>query len=161
MSATSKRRGNAISGQFIARLVEMHQSPAFRVLSLTAHRVLARIEIEHAAHGGKENGKLPCTYDHFNEYGVDRHAIAPAIRELVALGFVEVTRRGCGGNASYRQMSLYRLTYRHVEGAPGDGTHEWREIKSMTEAEAVARWARRAGRRRPARTMTAHPALRQ
>jgi hypothetical protein len=55
------------------------------------------------------SGKL----DHFVEFGIERHAIAPAIRELVALGFVEVTRQGCAGNAGCRQPTLFRLTYRH------------------------------------------------
>src|SRR5262249_26631794 len=35
-------------------------------------------------------------------YGIDRHAIGPAIRELVALGFVEITEHGRAGNADWR-----------------------------------------------------------
>ena len=106
-----KERGS-INGAFAWRLVEMLESPAYRVLSLSAHRVMARLEIELAHHGGKpeENGKLPCTFDHFVEFGLHRHAIAPAIRELVALGFVEITQRGSAGNADFRQPTLYRLT---------------------------------------------------
>jgi hypothetical protein len=60
----------------------MMESPAYRVLSLSARRVLDRIMIELAHHGGNDNGKLPVTYEHFEEYGIHRHAIAPAIREL-------------------------------------------------------------------------------
>ncbi len=48
-------RGNRIDGQFAARLIEMLRSPAFRVLSLSGHRVLDRL----ADHGGQDNGKLP------------------------------------------------------------------------------------------------------
>jgi hypothetical protein len=40
----SKR--NKIVGQFSARLIEMLESPAFRVLSPSGHRTLARLEIE-------------------------------------------------------------------------------------------------------------------
>jgi hypothetical protein len=96
-----KERGS-INGAFAWRLIEMLESPAYRVLSLSAHRAMARLEIELAHHGGKpeENGKLPCTYEHFAEFGLHRDAIAPAIRELVALGFVEITQRGSAGNAS-------------------------------------------------------------
>ena len=47
-------RKNKISGQFAYRTIAMMESPAFQVLSLSAHRALARIEIEHAHHGGKE-----------------------------------------------------------------------------------------------------------
>jgi hypothetical protein len=67
----------------------MLESPAFAVLSLAAHRALARIEIELAHHGGTDNGKLPVRYDDFERYGIHRHSIAPALRELVALRFIE------------------------------------------------------------------------
>lgn len=74
----------------------MQESYAYRVLSLSAHRVLDRIEIEFARHGFKpeENGRLPVTYEQFEEYGLNRHAIAPAIRELAALGFSKSPARG-------------------------------------------------------------------
>ena len=89
----------------------MLRSPAMRVLSLSARRLLDRLEIELAAHAGGENGQLPLTYADLEEHGLDRHAIAPAIREAVALGFVEVTVRGRAGNAEFRAPSKYRLTY--------------------------------------------------
>jgi hypothetical protein len=135
-------RRNQIAGQFAARRIDMLQSPAYRVLSRAAHQVLSRIEIEHAHHGGAENGVLPVTYEHFIEYGLHRRMIAPAIRELAALGFLEVTRRGSALNAHLCQSSMYRLTYRHAKGADGDGTHEWRNIRTLEEAEALARQAR-------------------
>jgi hypothetical protein len=132
-----------IPGHFAWRLIEMLESPAYRALSLSAHRVLSRLEIEFGKHGSKpeENGKLPCTFDNFFEFGVHRQAIAPAIREAVALGFLEVTRQGSAGNAGYRQPALYRLTYRHA-GPDEKITDEWRRIASFEEAEAVARKAR-------------------
>jgi hypothetical protein len=46
----------------------MIKSPAWSVLSLSARRVLDRIEIEHADHGGNDNGRLPVTYDDFERY---------------------------------------------------------------------------------------------
>ena len=112
-------------------------------MSLSAKRILERLEIELFHHGGKpeENGKLPCTYEHFEEYGVHADAIAPAIREAVALGFVEITRPGCAGNAGYRQPTLYRLTYRH-SGSHRETTDEWRQIKTIEEAKAIAERAR-------------------
>ena len=96
------RKRNQIDGQFNARLIEMMASPAYRVLSLSAHRVLDRISVELAHHGGNDNGKLPVTYEHFMEYGIDRQAIAPAIRELEALGFIEVTQRGRPSAGEFR-----------------------------------------------------------
>lgn len=131
----------SINGQFAPRTIEMIRSPAFCVLSLSARRVLDRLEIELADHGGKDNGRLPVTYADFHHYGIDRHAIAPAIREVEALGFVEITQRGRAGNAEFRSPSLYRITYR-AYGRYG-ATDEWRRIGEL-EAQAIARAARRA-----------------
>ena len=75
-----RRKRTRIDGQFAARDIKMLESHAFRELSLSARRVLDRLEIELAHHGGMDNGKLPVTYDDFQRYGIDRHAIAPAIR---------------------------------------------------------------------------------
>jgi hypothetical protein len=71
-------RRNRLSEQFAPRPIRMLESPAYRALSLGAHRALARIEVELAHHGGNDNRKLPVTFDHFVEYGIHRHAIAPA-----------------------------------------------------------------------------------
>jgi hypothetical protein len=120
----------------------MLESSAWRVLSLSARRVVERIEIELAHHGGKDNGALTVTYDDFVSYGIDRHAIAPAIREAVALGFIEVTERGRAGNAKWRSPNTFRITFRTSKGMRTDGTHEWRRISTMEAAEAVAKAAR-------------------
>ncbi|GLR91363.1 hypothetical protein GCM10007857_80800 [Bradyrhizobium iriomotense] len=138
-----KRRNNQIDGQFSARTIEMLSSPPWRVLSLSAHRVFDRICIELAQHGGNDNGKLPVTYEHFEEYGVDRQAIAPAIRELEALGFVEVTQRGRPSAGEFRWPNLFRLTCINCKSTPNP-THEWRRIKSVDDAILLARLARKA-----------------
>jgi hypothetical protein len=138
------RRKNKISGQFSARTIEMMESPAFQVLSRSAHRALARIEIEHAHHGGNDNGELPVTHDQFIEYGIHHNAVSPAIREVEALGFVEITERGRAGNAEWRRPNKFRLTYRQVGRAAT--TDEWRNIKTMEEAEVVAQTARKASK---------------
>jgi hypothetical protein len=139
---SSRNRGR-ISGQFAPRLVEMLESPAYRVASLSARRVIDRVEIELAHHGGKDNGKLPVTFDNFVTFGMDRHSVAPGIRESVALGFLRVTEAGRSGNAEWRRANLFRLTYRESKGLPGDGTHEWRAIATMDDAADIARAARR------------------
>src|SRR5262245_41632901 len=145
MSAHSRpksfRRRNTIPGQFAWRLVEMLESPAYRALTLSAHRILARFEIELAHHGSFDNGKLTVTFEDFEQYGMDGHAVAPAIRECCALGFLEVTEVGRAGNAEFRRPSKYRLTYRHVDRA--DPTNEWQRIHTVEEAEQIARAARR------------------
>jgi hypothetical protein len=132
-----------IPAPFCWRSLEMMQSFAYRVLSLSARRVMDRLEIEFDLNkrNPQANGFLLCTYNNFVDYGVERNAIAPAVRELVALGFVEVTRKGSAGNAEYRQPTLFLITYRHA-GSDYILKDGWKRIKSLTEAEAVARSAR-------------------
>ena len=137
---TIKRRRTKIAGQFTLRLVEMLRSPAHRVLSLSARRIINRLEIEHAHHGGTENGNLPVTYEQFVKFGIDRHSIAPAIRETVALGFVEITEKGRAGNAEYRHPNRFRLTF--VLDVKAEPTNEWRKIASIEEAKSIAKAAR-------------------
>jgi hypothetical protein len=134
------KRRNSIDGQFAAHTIEMLKSPAWSVLSLSARRVLDRIEIERADHGGNDNGRLPVTYDDFERYGIHRHSIAAAIRETVALGFAEITQRGRAGNAEFRSPHKFRVTYFPVGRAPP--TNEWQRIETVEEAQALARAAR-------------------
>jgi len=139
-------RRNAISGQFAAIPRAMLECAARRALSLAGRRALDRLEIEHMAHGGCENGKLPTTYRDFEGWGIRPDSIASAIREVVALGFVEVTRRGYGGAAEMRTPSLYRLTYFPAWDAgkkDSSGTHEYLRIVTDAEADAVAKAARK------------------
>jgi hypothetical protein len=134
---------NKISGQFAARLIEMMESPAYRVLSLSAHRVLSRIEIEWAHHGGQDNGQLPVTFDDFAEYGVHRTAIGPALYELESLGFIVITEKGKMARAAdYRRPNKFLLTSRPTnKGA--DPLHKWKRFKTMEEAAAVAEASRK------------------
>jgi hypothetical protein len=134
------KRRNSIEGQWVPHRIEMLRSPAWSVLSLSARRVLNRIEIEHADHGGNDNGRLPVTYDDFECYGIHRHAIRAAIQETVALGFVEITERGRAGNAEFRSPHKFRLTYLHVGRAPP--TNEWQRVETVEEAQALAKAAR-------------------
>jgi hypothetical protein len=131
---SSKHRKSSIEGQWAALTIDMLESPAYRSLSLSALRTLARLQIELAHHGGKDNGRLPVTYEDFEQYGIDRHSIAPALSLLVALGFIEITETGRSGNAKWRRPSRYRLTFRDAAGGY-NGTHEWRLI---TEEQAKA-----------------------
>ena len=134
---------NKISGQFAARLIEMMESPAYRVLSLSAHRVLSRIEVEWAHHGGQDNGQLPVTFDDFVAYGMHRTAIGPALAELEALGFIVVTDQGKMAQAAdYRRPKKFLLTSRPTnKGA--DPLHKWKRFKTMEEADAVAEASRK------------------
>jgi hypothetical protein len=138
------KRRNSISGQFSARLIEMLKSPAYRVLSRSAHMVIARVEIELAHHGGNDNGRLPITNEDFIAYGMDRSSVAPAIREAEALGFISIAR-GRGGNAEHRTPSMFGSTFsQHRNSGRSPPTDNWRRIKTIDEAEQIARAARNA-----------------
>lgn len=141
MNNTHRIKRTTIGGQFAPRRIDMLRSPAYCILSLSARRILDRIEIELADHGGADNGKLPVTYDDFVRYGLHRHAIHAALQELVALGFVEITEQGVAGGAEYRKPTKFRLTYRAASGVRGDGTHEWMKI-TEEQAPLVAAAAR-------------------
>jgi hypothetical protein len=131
-----------IDGQFAARTIEMLRSPAMRALSLSGRRILDRIEIELASHGGKDNGKLPVTFADLKEFGIcNRDDIARGVRELCALGFVELTRRGRAGGGEFRTSNLFRLTYRPAHGR--GPTHEWRQFETIEAAETAAHKSRK------------------
>jgi hypothetical protein len=138
------KRGNKINGQWSPRLIEMLESPAYRTLSVSAHRVISRIEIELAHHGGNDNGNLPVTKHDFMAYGMDHNAVAPAIREAEALGFIRM-KRGRGGNAEHRQPNRFFLTFAHGrDSRASPPTHDWRKIKTIEEAKVIAEAARAA-----------------
>jgi hypothetical protein len=134
------KRRSVLAEQWIAYSREMIESPALRVLSQTAIRVMHRLEAEHMNHGGGENGRLQVTYDQLHEWGMDRNAIAPAIRELVALGFVEITEPGYGG-AEKGRSNRFRLTYVNSKSREVP-TNEWSKIATLEKAESLASAAR-------------------
>jgi hypothetical protein len=135
------------SGQRAWLAREALESPAYRALSLSGHRILARIQLEQLYHAGKENGRLPVTFQDFEHYGVHRHAIAPAIREVAALGFIRMTQQGRAGNAEFRSPNKFALTHLPTEGGRVAATDDWRQIKTIDDAEAIAEAARKASAR--------------
>lgn len=138
---------NSYVDAFIKRTFRMLNSPAFRSLSLSAHRVLSRIELELGRHAGKDNGKLAVTRENFHEYGIESKAVNAALRELDALGFIEITQRGHIGKAGQRRPNLYRLTYLPCFGE--DPTNEWATVLTIEDAERIARNARSSAKNSP------------
>lgn len=129
------RKGNPVSrpadcgvNQFVWLPVELLASSAFRVLSVNARRVVDRLLLEHAAHGGTANGELVVSYQQFEESGVTRNLVAKAIREAEAVGLVSVWRRGRIADGR-NQPLLYRLTWLGAWRPDGERmgpTHEWK-----------------------------------
>jgi len=149
----ASRRSNRIAGQFDARLIEMLESPAYRVASLSCRMILDRIAIEHAHHGGKDNGKLPVTFDDFVDYGVHRQAVSPALAEGEALGLFFITEHGRAGIGDFRSSNKFRMAHRPVGNE--EAGNEWNRIKTIKAAKAIAKTAR-APWRRPAKRDKRH-----
>jgi hypothetical protein len=136
-----QKRRTQMAENWIAYSRTMVESPALRVLSLPAIRVMHRIESEHMHNGGAENGRLLVTFDQFEEWGVGRKAIAPAIRELVSLGFVEIMEKGCAGPAGFGRAHRFRLTYVNMKSRE-QPTNEWSRVAAVEAAKALVEAAK-------------------
>ena len=103
---------------------------------------LRRLELEHMAHGGQDNGKLPCRYHDFIDYGCRRHGLSAALIEVEALGFAKTMSLGTRayGNVPGK-ASTFRLTYLHTQDGPP--TQEWKKLSSIEEARAAVTTAQR------------------
>jgi hypothetical protein len=131
----SKRKyhGPKLLGQWVP-----HPAALIRILgklSLTARRILDTLEIENCRHGGRENGRLVCTYNDFERI-VQRSRIRKALDELIAAGLIEITRVGRRAYADLHSSSLYQLTYLHTfkDGEWIKPTHEWKKQKTRPES---------------------------
>ena len=127
---------------------EMLESPAWVALTSPARRVVDRIVIEHMHHAGSMNGELIVTYDDFENFGISRKAIKPAISIAEALGFIEVTFPGIRCQGAARRPSQYALTWLpQIDGR--DPTNRWKAIKSKEQAEQIVAvvYDRRQGRK--------------
>jgi hypothetical protein len=140
MLLVNKRR-TVVSENWISYSRSLVESPALRVLSRAAILAMHRIELEHMQHGGAANGRLQVTRRQFEEWGVHRDSVGPALRELEALGFIEVALRGQAGVGGHGVSNHFRLTYVNSKNRE-QPTHEWRRVASIEDAERIARTAR-------------------
>jgi hypothetical protein len=125
---------------YVMRMAEMSNSPAFRALNLSEHRALARLEIEHCNHKGKDNGRLPLRVQDCVDFGIHKDTASTALRVLVALGFAVRTFQGYAGKAGRRRASEFGLTYVGIDGKPP--TDDWQHILTIEDAERLAKEAR-------------------
>lgn len=116
---------------------EFLESGAYRALSIHGVRALNRIQIEHMAHGGLENGRLKVTWNDFQKYGISRQYIRQALSETITLGFVTMERRGrrCHGE-DHGDPAQYRLTYLPVSEPANTrtATNEWKRFGTSIKA---------------------------
>src|SRR5262245_55501185 len=107
--------------QFVPRPINM--IPLLLRLSISAQRLLLRLEQEWARRAGKENGRLQLRYDQFVSAGISRRLIKRARSDLEACGIIAVTR---GKPAPpIKAPLLFRLTY--LPTADALPTHDWKK----------------------------------
>ena len=94
-------------------------------MSVNCNKLTLRLLLELINHGGLENGRLVCTYKDFQEYGLTRNKIRPAIEEADFLGLVKHQR----GERVFakNQPNSYRITFYGTSEAR-DPTNEWKRI---------------------------------
>jgi hypothetical protein len=97
--------------------------------------------VEHCRHGGRNNGKLICTYADFERGGARRKSIRSALSALTAAGLLEITRPGRRSYADLRFPAMYRLTYlsTYEHGKEVDPTHDWKKQKARGDLPTGAR----------------------
>jgi hypothetical protein len=125
-----------ITWLFVPTPIEVKKSPAWRVMSIYAKRIIDALEIEWSKSMGKENGRLVLTYKDLMVYcgSANKRGISAAIAELVALGLITYTP-GHGG--SKPEPNMYGLAYFPGGGDNGGPAPDfWREITTIEEAKA-------------------------
>jgi hypothetical protein len=89
---------------------DLLESDAWRTAPINTRRVVDRLMLEHMAHAGTMNGKLVCTYDDFEKWGVGQQGrVAQAIRDAVERGLVVVTEKGKASSGERRWPNKYAL----------------------------------------------------
>src|SRR5829696_3987549 len=128
---------------FVWLTKKMLESAAFRCLSGGAHKIIARIAIEHMGHGAGLNGALPVTHNDFFAFGIRRRSILDFLVEAIALGFVDRTQQGTRRFGDFEWApALYRVTWLPTHnGQPA--TNEWARFATLEEAQQAVALARR------------------
>lgn len=129
---------------FIYHTLDLMASPAWRGRSIACARLIDFLELEHARHGGKENGRRLAPYTQLVEFGIGRRFIADAIREAEQRGLIRVE---CGGKkgTAITGVNRFTLTYywtKHLKNGLWDWkekTDDWRAVKESTKIGAHQR----------------------
>jgi hypothetical protein len=94
--------------RWVRMFVDVIQGEAWRGLSVNARRVHDALTCQHFRYEQRDNGDLQISYRGFERARVTERMVAPAIRELIAAGFI-TTRQGISPNGIMRPPTLYGL----------------------------------------------------
>lgn len=138
MASRSPRRTKWLTC-FVPHRLEMLRSPAWQSMPRPLYKIIERLEIEHLAHGGQENGHLYVPFSQFERYGVSKRRIRRLLELGQDLGLVEVLRDPSATNWDIRPPNAYRLTYvpARSQRLPTD---EWRSISKERAATLLERY---------------------
>ena len=117
-----RKRSNQIKGQFVPAHDRNASLACVTRPEPGRPRILARIEIEHAKHGGRDNGRLPVTFANFREYGIDHDAVGPGLGSRGAWISRADTTRVCGPHRALPQsLSAHLSGHQPEENRPTNG----------------------------------------
>jgi len=112
-----KMRGRREEGSFAAIPHAVLDSANY--LKLSAHAVKLLIDLC-AQFKGTNNGDLAAPWSKMQGRGwKSRDTLGKAIRELLAYGMIDRTRHGGEGRAGRKAVSLFAVTWRHVDSCDG------------------------------------------
>lgn len=139
-----KPANTAAADNFVMLYRSMFASPAYRVLSGLARRVLACLILEHLDHGGRDNGRLICPYGQIMEYCCtkDKTAVSRALQELRELGFIDFKKGWGAGKDGDHAPNEYLLTFLPVSEDQA-AANKWAHIQSIEDAKVIAKAFRR------------------
>ena len=130
-------------GRHVRLYNELIDSPAWQSLSATDQR--AWIALRRAL-GKTNNGDVSLPLSRARNHQIRSPAtLAKALRSLVAVGLVAVTRRGGCTHGGQRLATLYRFTDEQVFEMPGKlidafkATNEWKTVESISHGKALIR----------------------
>jgi len=122
----------------------MYAAVTFRVLSISARRILDFLLFELGNHGGQENGNLAAPTAQLVRWGVTADDIPRGFAELIAAGFVDRTfaapRVGASG-----EPSTYALTWlptKDAAGNPKPPSHRWLSVTKQLAGDTSLRGLR-------------------
>jgi hypothetical protein len=119
--------------------IKMKGSVTFRALGIHARRILDRLECEHSAHGGRENGNLAATYLQLEAWGVTKDDVRKGLAELIVAGFIKQTHQGlrqAGGGEPSRYALTWLPTLIGTE-KQHPATNDWREVINANSKKGV------------------------
>ena len=130
---------------------ELLESDAWRTAPRETLQFIFRLMLEHQAHAGTDNGRLVCTFDDCQAYGLLRKRIKAAQVDAIRRGLVYQSQNGVPAKGRGRQPSRFGLGWLPGHDA-SPAPHRWKawhppllDIKGSTHGGNLNRGWKSAG----------------